>query len=276
MFPKSTRLVYGKGTGPFPGYPQDEYSHLNSADFEGRPLLEVEYTDPPIGPFPAHDFYGDGSLYLLDAPGHWPGHLCALARTTPDTFVLLGGDICHFAGDFRPSAEIPLPDYIPEDAFAVSSENQNGAVSARKKYPTPCPCSVFTDYHPQKELSPNLKVEATPFFRLSTHEHSSYKDPALASETLLKMQEYFDTNPNIFVCIAHDPCLLVHLPTFNREPSLDLNGWKEKAWKEKCHWGWLSELPIYAKDGSMIGMGMREKPIVEGVWREGKRVDARG
>lgn len=105
---------------------------------------------------------------------------------------------------------------------------------------------------------------------------ASYQDPALASETLLKMQDYFDSDPNVFVCIAHDPCLLVHLPTFNHEPTLDLNRWKDRARKEKCHWGWLSDLPIDAEDGSMIGTGMRAKPMVEGLWREGKILDAQG
>ncbi|KAK4503576.1 hypothetical protein PRZ48_004491 [Zasmidium cellare] len=273
LFPKSTRLVYGKGTGPFPAYPEDPNSPLNSNDFEGRPLLEIKYTDLRIGPFPAHDFYGDGSLYLLDSPGHLPGHLCALARTTPDTFVFLGGDICHFAGDFRPSAEISLPDYIPEDAFAVSSASKMDGKAARKKYPMPCPCSISTDPHPQKTLSPDVIPERTPFFQLSRHEHSSYKDPDVAEKTLLSMQEHFDSDLNVLVLIAHDPSLLVHVPSFNHEPSLDLNGWKEKGWKEKCHWGWLGELPRHAKDGSLIGPGMREKPIVEGVWRNGVRVN---
>ncbi|KPI35373.1 uncharacterized protein AB675_9978 [Cyphellophora attinorum] len=116
LFPPSTNLCYGKGTGPFPGYPANPNSALNQADFEGRKCIEIDY-DMEIGPYPAHDFYGDGSLHLLDTPGHWPGHMCALARTTPDTFLFLGGDICHFAGDFRPSEQLPLPDSIPEEAF---------------------------------------------------------------------------------------------------------------------------------------------------------------
>ncbi len=52
--------------------------------------MEIDY-ETQIEPFPAHDLYVDGSLYLLDTPGHWPGHMCALARTTPDTFILLEG-----------------------------------------------------------------------------------------------------------------------------------------------------------------------------------------
>lgn len=38
-----------------------------------------------VGPFPrAHDFYGDGSLYIIDAAGHTPGHINLLARTSAD------------------------------------------------------------------------------------------------------------------------------------------------------------------------------------------------
>jgi glyoxylase-like metal-dependent hydrolase (beta-lactamase superfamily II) len=50
-----------------------------------------------IGPFPrAYDFYGDGSLYIIDAPGHLSGHVNLLARTSPDGgWVYLAGDTAH-------------------------------------------------------------------------------------------------------------------------------------------------------------------------------------
>ena len=51
----------------------------------------------PIGPF-AHalDFYKDGSLYIIDAPGHLPGHINVLARTSADGgWVYLAGDTAH-------------------------------------------------------------------------------------------------------------------------------------------------------------------------------------
>ena len=51
----------------------------------------------PVGPFPrAYDFYGDGSLYIVDAPGHLPGHLNVLARTSADgSWIYLAGDSAH-------------------------------------------------------------------------------------------------------------------------------------------------------------------------------------
>lgn len=51
----------------------------------------------PIGPFPrAFDFLGDGSVYLVDAPGHLPGHMNVLARTSADgSWIFLAGDSAH-------------------------------------------------------------------------------------------------------------------------------------------------------------------------------------
>ncbi|RMZ70254.1 metallo-beta-lactamase superfamily [Pyrenophora seminiperda CCB06] len=49
----------------------------------------------------AYDVFGDGSAYIVDAPGHSPGHQMMLLRTTlgsagsDDTFVLLAGDCYH-------------------------------------------------------------------------------------------------------------------------------------------------------------------------------------
>ena len=49
------------------------------------------------GPFKrALDFFGDGSFWIIDAPGHMPGNLCAAAKVNDnDTWVILGSDCCH-------------------------------------------------------------------------------------------------------------------------------------------------------------------------------------
>jgi glyoxylase-like metal-dependent hydrolase (beta-lactamase superfamily II) len=43
----------------------------------------------------AIDFFGDGSMYIIDAPGHIHGHVNALLRIGPEKWVYLGGDCCH-------------------------------------------------------------------------------------------------------------------------------------------------------------------------------------
>jgi glyoxylase-like metal-dependent hydrolase (beta-lactamase superfamily II) len=50
----------------------------------------------PLGHFPAAlDYFGDGSLWIIDAPGHMEGHINLLARTGPSCWIYLGGDSCH-------------------------------------------------------------------------------------------------------------------------------------------------------------------------------------
>ena len=59
-------------------------THLRSAPWQ------------PLAHFPhAIDFFQDGSLYLIDAPGHLQGHTNILARTGPRKWVYLAGDACH-------------------------------------------------------------------------------------------------------------------------------------------------------------------------------------
>lgn len=80
-------------------YPKDPTSAIPS---DPLPLDRTTFLDlsssPPIGPFEhALDFYGDGSLYIVDAgPAHIPGHINILARTSPDGgWVYLAGDTAH-------------------------------------------------------------------------------------------------------------------------------------------------------------------------------------
>jgi len=61
----------------------------------------------------AIDWFDDGSLYLLEAPGHAPEYIMALARTSADKFVLLAGDVASHPGVIRPSPLRPLPESIP-------------------------------------------------------------------------------------------------------------------------------------------------------------------
>lgn len=60
------------------------------------PRAAKTWTWRPLAAFPAAlDFFGDGSLWVIDAPGHLYGHVNALARVGPARYVYLGGDCCH-------------------------------------------------------------------------------------------------------------------------------------------------------------------------------------
>lgn len=41
------------------------------------------------------DLFKDGSLFIVNAPGHLPGHINILARTSETHQVYLAGDACH-------------------------------------------------------------------------------------------------------------------------------------------------------------------------------------
>lgn len=136
--PKHTKVVVGPGFKEafLPGFPTREDSPFHEADFDSRDVIELTFNDGfKIGQFQAYDYFEDGSLYLLNVPGHAIGHISALVRTTAETFVLLGGDVCHHTGDIRPSRYIPIPDTIPD------------TVALDVKVARPCPCAAFLSSH---------------------------------------------------------------------------------------------------------------------------------
>lgn len=64
----------------------------------------VDFTDGPVGPFPAsYDLSGDGTLVLVPTPGHTPGHMALLARVG-SARSLLCGDIAHSAAGLAEAA----------------------------------------------------------------------------------------------------------------------------------------------------------------------------
>ncbi len=57
---------------------------------------QTKHTWNRLFSFPsAADFFGDGSVYIIDAPGHLFGHINLLCRAGPHKWVYLGGDCCH-------------------------------------------------------------------------------------------------------------------------------------------------------------------------------------
>ena len=41
------------------------------------------------------DFFGDGSFWIMKAPGHMAGNLCAAARLETGEWVVMASDCCH-------------------------------------------------------------------------------------------------------------------------------------------------------------------------------------
>ncbi|KAJ3566397.1 hypothetical protein NP233_g7039 [Leucocoprinus birnbaumii] len=88
-----TRRLFEKGF--WPENPDSFYAKSILPEERTTYLNEVNWQ--PMGPFPkAHDYYGDGSVYIIDAPGHVWGHVNLVARTSADgAWVYLAGDTAH-------------------------------------------------------------------------------------------------------------------------------------------------------------------------------------
>ncbi|KAJ7513115.1 Metallo-hydrolase/oxidoreductase [Mycena galericulata] len=106
------------------GYPKNEKSKIlvDTTPAERTTFLASGDFSVGIGPFPrAMDYYGDGSVYILDTPGHCAGHITVLARTSSDgAWIFLGGDIAHDTRLITGAREIATTDSqgVPRCAHA--------------------------------------------------------------------------------------------------------------------------------------------------------------
>lgn len=229
-FPPTTTLVLGPGVraASWPGYPTNPEAIVLDSDIAGdRPIQEISFQTGEkghvsIGQFDAFDYFGDGSFYLLHAPGHAVGHMCGLARTTadPPSFVLMGADTCHHVGVLRPTEYLPLP----RDPPLPGLETQKQAAQT-----APCPCPG--------ELLANLTKAGrpdTPFFDVA--EGPYFLNHEQAMDTVGKLQE-LDASDDVFVVIAHDHTLRDRIPLFPEK----VNDWRERGFNSSTRWLFLRE-----------------------------------
>lgn len=64
-----------------------------------------------------HDVFGDGSVTIIQAPGHTPGHAILLVRTANSGAVLLTGDMFHMA-ESRERRTVPVFNFNREQTLA--------------------------------------------------------------------------------------------------------------------------------------------------------------
>jgi len=64
-----------------------------------------------------HDVFGDGSVLLISAPGHTPGHQALLVKLEAPGPVLLSGDLYHFRRS-RDLRRVPVFNTDPEQTLA--------------------------------------------------------------------------------------------------------------------------------------------------------------
>lgn len=227
-FNPNTEVIVGPGfmKAYSPAYPTDPKSSIQETELTSNPVRELDDAafTLTLGRVPAHDYFGDGSFYILSTPGHTKGHLAALARVTSDsngssTFVFLGGDCAHHPGIFRPTEYIPIPEKIPE--------------APRSKFGTsPCPGIWLQEHlHPRKSAT-------EPFLKANPRVN---EDPEQALHSLSAMQG-FDASPDVLVCISHDAGLLGNIDFYPEK----LNGWKAKGFKNAVHWNFCGDFDVKA------------------------------
>lgn len=93
--------VLGGGLGGHLGHQHFEsglFDGLDAEEFPGVPEAGEAGEGSgwqKIGDLWTYDFRGDGSVYVVDAPGHLPGHVNLLARVGERRWIYLVGDACH-------------------------------------------------------------------------------------------------------------------------------------------------------------------------------------
>ena len=189
-------------------------------DFQGRELREIDFKKESgslkIGRFNALDYFGDGSFYLLDTPGHSVGHICGLARTSsnPETFIFMGGDASHHGGEFRPTKHLPIPREIKP--------------SPLKRRPGVCPGELLQQVH-RNGAADKTFYEVTASF--------AHHKPT-ADWTIDGLGE-FDAHKNVLLLIAHDDAV-VDPAQFDFYPKT-LNDWYDKDVAKKVKWLFLGD-----------------------------------
>jgi N-acyl homoserine lactone hydrolase len=76
------------------------------------------------------DVFGDGSVIMLDLPGHTPGHHGLLVKLTKTGYVLLSGDVTHFRENYEKEG---IPSFNDDRAKSVASLDRFKKLSSNLK-----------------------------------------------------------------------------------------------------------------------------------------------
>ena len=95
LFPKSTLLI-GKGDWEALSDPAKANAMANPATF--APWIKGGSKVEPVSG--DKDVFDDGTVVMLDTPGHTPGHHALLVKLKEKGYVLLSGDLAHFRENY--------------------------------------------------------------------------------------------------------------------------------------------------------------------------------
>jgi glyoxylase-like metal-dependent hydrolase (beta-lactamase superfamily II) len=118
-FPKATLLI---GEEDFEASKQGDAAARFAPWVKGGAKVERIKRD--------HDVFGDGSVTILDMPGHTPGHQALLVKLPKTGNILLSGDLYHFAENFRSGG---MPSFNTHRADTLGSMNRFAAIAKNLK-----------------------------------------------------------------------------------------------------------------------------------------------
>jgi N-acyl homoserine lactone hydrolase len=124
LFPQSTLLI-GKGDWDVLNDPK---SGINPAAFTNW-ISGGGKVEPVVGD---RDVFGDGSVMMLNMPGHTPGHHSLLVRLKEMGPVLITGDLAHFRENYDSDG---VPTFNTDRAATIASIDRFKAI-AKNLYAT--------------------------------------------------------------------------------------------------------------------------------------------
>ena len=125
LFPKSTLLI-GKSDWDVLADPAKKSPLVNSATF--TPWISG---GGKVEPVPGDkDVFGDGTVVMLNTPGHTPGHHSLLVNLAQKGPVLLSGDLAHFQENYDASG---VPTFNTDRAETLASLDRFKKIAANLK-----------------------------------------------------------------------------------------------------------------------------------------------
>jgi N-acyl homoserine lactone hydrolase len=125
LFPKSTLLI-GKGDWEALSDPAKANPMANPATF--APWIKGGSKVEPV----AYDLdvFGDGTVTVLNTPGHTPGHHSLLVKLKEKGYVLLSGDLAHFQENYDSNG---VPVFNTDHAVTLASIDRFKKIAANLK-----------------------------------------------------------------------------------------------------------------------------------------------
>jgi glyoxylase-like metal-dependent hydrolase (beta-lactamase superfamily II) len=123
-FPQSTLLI-GKGDWDVLTDPKSA-SIANPANFRSW-MGEGGKVDPVSGD---RDVFGDGTVVMLNTPGHTPGHHSLLVKLKDMGNVLITGDLAHFRENYETNG---VPTFNTDRAATLASTDRFKKIAANLK-----------------------------------------------------------------------------------------------------------------------------------------------